>query len=424
MFIVFLAPLILSNPLLTSFRPPEQTQGQNAVQKGMVANAKAASDAKAFELKTLFAAGRADMAGLPCENETDDTLLEILQYEFSRLPIIHNAPVTAKEAAVPDDTDLFTNLANGYMQSVPQRFVFGVEDIDNMFGESAVMSKYLGFPWYGEGHISLRESNEKMVYLANNWEKKDCGNFQYGFVTYVINPIYADKFFVAPFDTGKYAGARCGDALCPTGTFTDFNHVIVEHINTYQYSLGKVFKRWYTPGGGPLIANGTNFVYFEIEWAGAAWLPESLLYIIAKYDHMWGNNDGYELQEWMLDNQRPLVWSNSDNSGMLMDPVVDWYGYDKGPVITPADKKYFLDNWASVPTPGNGKAMWTALYNGAQTHTQLEYRSWYTKTICDADEKDPGKMIMGVNKAGWCVFWAFQPPIEPALLNQQFMGPR
>jgi hypothetical protein len=32
-------------------------------------------------------------------------------------------------------------------------------------------------------------------------------------------------------------------------------------------------------------------------------------------------------------------------------------------------------------------------------------------------------MIMGVNKAGWCVFWAFQPAVVPALLNQQFMGP-
>jgi hypothetical protein len=241
-------------------------------------------------------------------------------------------------------------------------------------GESNVMSKYLGFPWYGEGHISLRQANEKMIYLANNWEKKDCGNFQYGFVTYVINPIYADKFFVAPFDTGKYAGDRCADSGCPIGTFADFNHIIVEHINTYKYSLGKIFQRWYTPGGGPLIANGTNFVYYEIEWAGSAWLPESLLYIIAKYDHMWGKKNGVDLQQWMLDNQRPLVWSNSDNSGMLMDPVVDWYGYDQSKYITNADRSYFLAEWGTVPTKDTSDALWAKLYAGAQSYTQLEYR--------------------------------------------------
>jgi hypothetical protein len=130
--LVIWTPLILANPLLTSFRPPEQTPGQNAVQKKMTANAKADSDAKAFELKTLLDAARVDMKGLPCANETDGTLVEILQYEFSRIPIIHNAPVTEAEAKVPDDTDLFTNLANGYMQSVPQRFVFGIENYDNM----------------------------------------------------------------------------------------------------------------------------------------------------------------------------------------------------------------------------------------------------------------------------------------------------
>ena len=81
--------------------------------------------------------------------------------------------------------------------------------MDNMFGESNIMSKYLGFPWYAPGHITLRQANEKMLYLANNWDKKDSGNFQYGEVTYVVNPIYADKFFVAPFDTGKYAGSQC-----------------------------------------------------------------------------------------------------------------------------------------------------------------------------------------------------------------------
>ena len=44
------------------------------------------------------------------------------------------------------------------------------------------------------------------MYLATNWQKTDAGNFVYGEVTYVVNPIYADKFFIAPWDTGRYVG--------------------------------------------------------------------------------------------------------------------------------------------------------------------------------------------------------------------------
>jgi hypothetical protein len=253
----------------------------------MVASAKAESDAATAELTTLIqqAITNGELAGLPCASNTSAELLEMLRFEFQRIPIIHNAPIYGA-ATVDDDSGMFQNLMNGFIQSVPHRWVFGVEPNNNMFYESWVMSTYLGFPDYSDGHITMREANDKMLYLANNWEKKHAGNFQYGTVTYVINPIYKDKFFVAPFDTGLYAQQKCPKNKCPIGSFDVQNqtvyvdHVIVAHLENYKYSIGKAFKRWYTgTGDGPLIAKGTNFVYFEVEWAGTAWLPEGLVSI-------------------------------------------------------------------------------------------------------------------------------------------------
>jgi hypothetical protein len=164
-----------------------------------------------------------------------------------------------------------------------------------------------------------------MLYLASNWEKNDCGNFQYGDITYVINPIYDDKFFVAPYDTGAYAGK----SPCPLGTLVDFNHVMVQHLATYSkqysgYGLATMYKRWY--GGGPPAVTGNNFLYFEIEWSGSSWLPESLLYVITKFSEMWSKSTGRALQDWLRAKRRPLIWADGNDSGMLMDPYVDWYG--------------------------------------------------------------------------------------------------
>ena len=84
---------------------------------------------------------------------------------------------------------------NGYLQNVIQRYVLGFDA--HMAPESQIMVDYLHYPPFkNPNNPTLRESNDRLLYLANNWEKKDCGNFQYGSITYVINPIYQDKFFI------------------------------------------------------------------------------------------------------------------------------------------------------------------------------------------------------------------------------------
>ena len=66
-----------------------------------------------------------------------------------------------------------------------------------------IMVDYLGCePFAREAQPTLREANDRIFYIANNLGKTDAGNFQYGEVTYVINPSYADKMYVVPWDSG------------------------------------------------------------------------------------------------------------------------------------------------------------------------------------------------------------------------------
>ena len=128
---------------------------------------------------------------------------------------------------------------------------------------------------------------------------------------------------------------------------------------------------------------GNNFLYFEIEWSGSSWLPESLLYIIVKFSDMWGMKQGRSLQDWLRANRRPLVWADSDDSGMLMDPYVDWYGFDGQQYIVEDDRTYFNGQWK----PG---AKFADVFGGAPPHIKMQYRNYFTKDVCDNDEKDPG----------------------------------
>ena len=143
-----------------------------------------------------------------------------------------NAVLTTKPRVqvISDDTDMQTTLTNGYLQNVVQRYVLGVEPWNdptggNMQGEGWIMENYMNFPPFkNPQRPTLREANDRVFYLANNLFKKDCGNFQYGELTYVINPLYQDKFFVAPGDTGSHA-SQYGVPM-PMGTLDNFYHLI------------------------------------------------------------------------------------------------------------------------------------------------------------------------------------------------------
>jgi hypothetical protein len=416
------------DPVLVQLhRPPEQTPNEKTVRDANVASAAAQSDAA----KASLTAGLACTATL-CKGKTAAELYEMFQYEFPRLPIIHNAPLN-KASQIGDDTDLWTTIHNQYLQNVIQRYVLDEESQANMVNEGYIMVHYLGYTDFKNINFpTLRESNDRMIYLANNWAKKDCGNFQYGTVTYVINPIYSDKFFVAPCDTGAHhpdrAGWPAGNPKVALGTMADFDHVAVQHLKIYNYKLEGAFNDWYTPNGGAPnpACQGKSYCYFEIEWSGSAWLPESLLYIIAKAGDtgvgkglgLFGTAEGAALQTWMQKSARPLVWADGDHSGILLDPVVDWYGYNGQKYIVDADRTFWNSAWKA-------KTVFATLYSSATSHLKMEYRSYFTKDICDNDEKDPGKMIMGVLTTDkLCVFWAWTggSPTDP-ILNQQWVGP-
>jgi hypothetical protein len=147
------------------------------------------------------------------------------------------------------------------------------------------------------------------------------------------NPTAQESFFVSPFDTGAYAAKFAQQT--PFGTLEYFYHLMQPHLVLYGqtypgYTLDKIFQRWY--GNGQFFQGGSYF-YFEVEWAAACWLPENLLYIVAKFDKLWGTPEGVELQQWSIVNRRPLVWADGDDSGMLIDPVVDQ-------LATPAGKSF------------------------------------------------------------------------------------
>jgi hypothetical protein len=124
------------------------------------------------------------------------------------------------------------------------------------------------------------------------------------------------------------------------------------------------------------------------------------LYMIAKFsptkkgakDGMWATPEGSTLQQWMQDNKIPLIWSDGDNSGMLIDAVVDWIGFDQatGKYITDADKDYLKKSW------GTAGIDFSTVYKGASAHLQMEYRSWFNKDICGRFETQSYLNIMGV----------------------------
>jgi hypothetical protein len=74
---------------------------------------------------------RTTIANLPMAKANVSVIVEMLQWEFKRLPILHNGPLLQGGGAIPDDSDLETTLSNGYLQNVCQRWLLGVEGKGN-----------------------------------------------------------------------------------------------------------------------------------------------------------------------------------------------------------------------------------------------------------------------------------------------------
>lgn len=110
------------------------------------------------------------ISGLPCSNMSPDELIDMLEWEFTHLPLIHNLPVTPGRDTIGDDTDLFTTMTNRYLQNVCQRYLMGTESTSHFIGESDVMVNVMHYPPFSDPtHPSLREANDRVMYLSNNW---------------------------------------------------------------------------------------------------------------------------------------------------------------------------------------------------------------------------------------------------------------
>ena len=91
---------------------------------------------------------------------TPQQLLERLDWEMARLPIVHVAPVSDISAGempgLEDDTPLNVTLRNGYVQNVCHRYVFGgakppeskLRAITNYANGAAGSNSPLGISWF------------------------------------------------------------------------------------------------------------------------------------------------------------------------------------------------------------------------------------------------------------------------------------
>ena len=115
---------------------------------------------------------------------TPEQLLERLDWEMARLPIIHNAPVSDISAGempgLQDDTPLNVTLRNGYLQNVCHRYVFGgsrppeskLRAITNY--ANGVFHAHYHMPPYSDT-VTAREANECMIFCATNIRKQSIG---------------------------------------------------------------------------------------------------------------------------------------------------------------------------------------------------------------------------------------------------------
>ena len=195
-----------------------------------------------------------------------------------------------------------------------------------------------------------------------------------------------------------------------------------------NYSVADLFNRWWLKGTPPptsgyLLTNP----HYEIMVAGNVWLPEDMLYGLAKHSDMdcntgvrhvgqWGTAAGAQLRAFLQAAGRPLIWADSDDSEMLIDLTV---GNIVGGRITAAD----IAGWEALGesltdlTPLEQAYRFYWLAESAPPHLKLRYPSSATRNACAQEELDPLKMVMGTDGNGDCVYWDASRPERFELLN-------
>ena len=143
-------------------------------------------------------------------------LLEMITWEFQRLPLFHNAPADAwdvdrvgdrrRRRLVNDDSPMDIALPNGNLQQPCQRYVLGGPE--GLMNTVMYANMYVNHFSLAAGELcdltsSLRESNSCMMFNANNLRKTSLGNIGFGSLTYVLDThSLAGRSFWEPFDGG------------------------------------------------------------------------------------------------------------------------------------------------------------------------------------------------------------------------------
>jgi len=209
-----------------------------------------------------------------------------------------------------------------------------------------------------------------------------------------------------------------------------------------NHSVADLFSRWWLSGippptSGYLLTNP----YYEIMVAGNVWLPKDMLYGLVKHSDkdcntdvrhvgQWGNAAGAQLRAFLQAAGRPLIWADSDDSEMLIDPTV---GNIVGGRTTAAD----IADWESLGesltdlTPLEQAYRFFGLAESAPPHLKLRCPLWAPRNACAQEELDPLKMVMGTDGIGDCVCWDASRPERWEPLNenggcarQRFSQPR
>ncbi len=463
-------------PLYQQYRPPRQTAAQRAAMETIQDLAvELSADAEPWVLSYIGSEKFQSNLHESLRKYSRAQLLEMISWEFQRLPLFHNAPVDSwdvdihnRRRRLSDDSPMDVALANGNLQQPCQRYVLGGPETlvgTVMYANMYVNHFHLPAKNLCDLTSSLRESNSCMMFNANDLRKTPLGNIQYGSVTYVLDSkSLAGRSFWEPFDGGAmelFDWALLWHYPAQGTTYPPaWYHLLQPHERLFsmdgigQYkTLATTLNYWWVEGAPlPTADNGGGLFlgipYFEVMTNGNVWLPEDLMQVQAKYstdrksgggatgaEGLWGTESGEELRRWLVEHRRPLVWADRPDGPMLIDPVVAsqlwpggtglrWqlpagYNFSHGAKITITDFRLFESGW--------GKAAWNhsfdELVSQAAPHLVLRWQDWFHRKVCAEIEQNASNHVMGIDGDGQCVFWT-SPPLSSSASQSPQRSPR
>ena len=252
-------------------RPPPQTPDQAEAMRIVRERAvKDSAEARPWVLQYFDSHWFRQNLDPSLQHYSAEQLLEMYTWEFVRLPLIHNAPKDdwdVDRCGITDDSPLNLTLANGNLQQPCQRYVLGGPE--DLFATIMYGSMYTDFHLPEISGIceltsGTRQSNNCMMYNANNLKKTSFGNTEFGSVTYVLNTkALAGRTLWEPIDGGlfmflEYSPSWLFRSYPSQGTIYPpaFYHLLQPHEQLFGGTFGgsgyktiaTVFNWWWVDG--------------------------------------------------------------------------------------------------------------------------------------------------------------------------------